>query len=99
SYTFTVHTGNNVAPWMNGINGTGEYTYYVSAGDVVNFTSTLSNDNPSEVMDIIGQTNIPSGYSATNPPTNGGTFSFNWNTNPSTPTGSYTYTLTANDGN
>lgn len=95
-----VSSPNNIAPWMDGINGTGEYTYYVSAGDLVSFTSTLFNDNVSEVIDITVSNSIPSNFSATEPSTSGGTFSFAWQTNQyTTPTGTYTYTLNADDRN
>ncbi len=97
--TIAVHTFDNLPPWMDGINGTGNYTIYVSQGNTVSFTSTLFNDNPSELIDVEFQTNIFSGLNFSLPGTSGGTFSFNWQTSLATPPGTYLYTLTANDGN
>jgi hypothetical protein len=95
----TVHSANNQAPWMNGINGSGDYTIYVNQGDAVSFTSTLFNDDPSEVMDINDMDNIPSNFSNIIPSTSGGNFSFDWQTNTSTSTGEYYFTLIADDKN
>lgn len=98
--SLTVHTYDNLAPWMDGINGSGHYTIYVNQGDAVNFTSTLYNDNPSEVIDIEFETNVPSsGLNFSLPGTGGGTFSFNWQTSLATPMGEYYYTLIADDRN
>jgi hypothetical protein len=94
-----VNSHDNLPPWMDGINGTGEYTYYVSQGDAVFFNSVLSNDYSNELMEITTSTNIPSGFQA-NPPTEWGSiFSFSWVTSLTTSTGEYYYTLTANDKN
>jgi hypothetical protein len=97
--TIAVHTLNNLPPWMDGINGSENYTIYVNQGNTVSFTSTLYNDNPSEQILINSQTNIPSGYSTSDPSTSGGIFSFTWATSLSTSPGIYTFTLTANDQN
>ncbi len=99
--TLNVSSPNNIAPWMDGINGTGEYTYYVSQGDAVFFNSLLSNDNSNEVMLITNQVvNLPSGGFATIPPSSsGGVFSFSWATSLATPVGEYHYILSANDRN
>ncbi|MNU61076.1 hypothetical protein D3C71_502790 [compost metagenome] len=97
--TLTVNSQNNVAPWMDGINGTGEYTYYVSQGDAVFFNSVLSNDHLNEVMNIVPQTNVPSGFSVILPTISGSVFSFSWVTSSLIPTGEYYYTLTVDDQN
>ena len=104
TYGFTVHTDNNVAPWMNGINGTGEYTYYVTAGDVASFTSTVLNDNSNEQLVYTLTDNIPTAivHNITLPPTgqNGGALNFSMTTHPfGTLPGSYTFTLMADDQN
>ncbi len=99
TYTFTVHSQNNIAPWMNGINGSGDYTIYVNQGNTVSFTSNLYNDNNNEVM-LVSQTNtIPSSFSYTLPTTSGGVMSFSWATNSSTPLGTHTFKVIANDQN
>ncbi|MNU61078.1 hypothetical protein D3C71_502810 [compost metagenome] len=97
--TLTVNSQNNLAPWMDGINGTGEYTYYVSQGDAVFFNSVLSNDHLNEVMNIVPQTNVPSGFSVILPTISGSVFSFSWVTSSLIPTGEYYYTLTVDDQN
>jgi hypothetical protein len=97
--TLNVHSQNNVAPWMDGINGTGEYTYYVSQGDAVFFNSILSNDHLNEQIFYDNSTNLPSGYLAVTPSTWGGAFSFSWVTSLATSTGEYHYTVKVSDGN
>jgi hypothetical protein len=97
--TIAVHTLNNLPPWMDGINGTGDYTIYVNQGNTVSFTSTLYNDNPSEVITYTQDHNIPSSFSALFPPSGGRMFFFTWTTSLSTSPGIYTYTLRANDSN
>ncbi|GAA0875869.1 hypothetical protein GCM10009118_22780 [Wandonia haliotis] len=99
SLTLVVHTADNLAPWMDGINGTGEYTYYVSAGGLVSFTSTLYNDDPSEQIVYFETYDIPSSFTTVPPSPAGGTFSFNWQTSPATPPGEYYFTLSADDRN
>ncbi len=63
---------------MNGINGSGEYTIYVNQGGAISFTSTLFNDNTSEVMLVTNNTSQFGGISHTFlPPSNsGGAMSF-----------------------
>lgn len=97
--TLNVNSQNNVAPWMDGINGTGEYTYYVSQGDAVFFNSVLSNDHLNELMDIEDYSTIPSGYIVNQPQTWGGVLSLSWVTSLNTPTGEYHYILTVSDQN
>lgn len=99
SVTVAVHTEDNLPPWMDGINGTGEYTYYVSAGDLVSFTSTLYNDDPSEQIDISTVNNASPNLVFTPSPPSGGTCSFSWQTSPATPPGEYTFTLHTDDQN
>jgi hypothetical protein len=98
--TLTVSSQNNVAPWMDGINGTGEYTQYVRQGDAVFFNSLLSNDNSNENMLITPDpSNLPTGYIYSLPSQTGGIFSFSWVTSLATPVGEYHYYLTADDQN
>ncbi|MNJ91898.1 hypothetical protein D3C87_95530 [compost metagenome] len=99
SITLNVNSQNNIAPWMDGINGTGEYTYYVSQGDAVFFNSLLSNDHLNENMIFSNSTTVPSGYIATQPSPQGGIFSFSWVTSLNTAVGEYHYYLTADDKN
>jgi hypothetical protein len=82
----TVHSGNNVAPTMNGIDGNiNSYTYYVNEGGSVNFTSTIFN-NAGETVTTTYPLGIPSGFNvnAPNPSQNGGTVTI---------TGQTTYTM------
>ncbi|TSJ47575.1 T9SS type A sorting domain-containing protein [Fluviicola chungangensis] len=97
--TLNVNSQNNIAPWMDGINGTGEYTYYVSQGDAVFFNSLLSNDHPNEEIDLIPNTNIPPGFITIPPGSSGGVFSFSWMTSLGTSVGEYYYQITAFDNN
>ncbi|WP_430404840.1 T9SS type A sorting domain-containing protein [Fluviicola sp.] len=97
--TLNVSSQNNVAPWMDGINGTGEYTYYVSQGDAVFFNSLVSNDHPEEEIEFLSSTTIPSGYSVATPTGAGTVLSLSWVTSFATPTGEYHYYLTADDKN
>jgi hypothetical protein len=103
THTETLHLNvnaqNNLAPWMDGINGTGEYTYYVKQGDAVFFNSVLSNDYSNEQMLISGTWNGPSNIGITFPTTSGSIFSLSWVTLLVTPIGEYHYVLTANDQN
>jgi hypothetical protein len=97
----TVHSVGNAAPWMNGINGTGEYTTYVIAGQTVSFSSTLFNDNSSEVLTTTyDPENLVGNFSINLPVSQAGTVSFNWNTVADvTPTGNYHFTVTSKDNN
>jgi hypothetical protein len=97
--TLNVSSPNNIAPWMDGINGTGEYIYYVRQGDGVFFNSLISNDHPNEEIDILPETDIPSNYMATISSSFGGTFSLTWITTLATPTGEYYYQIKAIDDN
>ncbi len=98
--TLTVNSQNNVAPWMDGINGTGEYTYYVSQGDAVFFNSVLSNDHPNEQIQYSVLSNtIPGNPLIVLPSTSGGIFSLSWVTSSLIPTGEYHYTFRADDQN
>lgn len=77
----TVHSGNNVAPTMNGIDGNiNSYTYYVNAGNPVSFTSTIFNNAGETVISTV--LNAPNGFVVVTPPngTNGGIVTFNWQT-------------------
>ncbi|GAB5418445.1 MAG: hypothetical protein Crog4KO_33410 [Crocinitomicaceae bacterium] len=64
SITLTVHSQNNLAPWMDGVNGTGDYTFYMSSDQYYpsySFTSNIYNDNSNEdLIYSLGNTNIPS---------------------------------------
>lgn len=97
--TLNVSSPTNIAPWMDGINGTGEYTYYVSQGDAVFFNSLLSNDHLNEEIDLIPNTNIPPGFITIPPGSSGGVFSFSWVTTLATSVGEYYYQITAFDNN
>ncbi|WP_343634444.1 T9SS type A sorting domain-containing protein [Fluviicola sp.] len=97
--TLNVNSPNNIAPWMDGINGTGEYTYYVTQGDAVFFNSLLSNDHINEEILYSNYNTIPNGFTFNYPPEYGGLFSLSWVTSFNTPTGEYHYFLTANDQN
>lgn len=99
SITLNVSEQNNLPPWMDGINGWGEYTIYVQQGQTVSFTSTLYNDHSNEVLTITTTNTIPSSFTANLPTDWEESLNFHWNTNNSTPTGEYHYILTANDRN
>ena len=94
-----VNSHDNLPPWMDGINGTGEYTYYVSQGDAVFFNSVLSNDYSNEIITYSHPNNIPSNFTFLDPSSSGGIFSFSWATLINTPTGEYYFQLSANDNN
>ena len=38
--------------WMNGINGSGDFTIFANQGDIINFNSNLFNDNFIELIKI-----------------------------------------------
>lgn len=94
-----VNSHDNLPPWMDGINGTGEYTYYVSQGDAVFFNSVLSNDYSNELMFLDYESTVLPGYLAVQPSIWGNVLSFSWATSLNTPTGEYHYILTASDQN
>ncbi|WP_430404834.1 T9SS type A sorting domain-containing protein [Fluviicola sp.] len=98
--TLNVSSPTNLPPWMDGINGTGEYTYYVSQGDAVFFNSVLSNDHPNEeiLYNVISNT-IPSSHLVNLPGLWGGIFSLSWVTSLATAPGEYHYIFKANDQN
>ncbi|MCH2229447.1 MAG: T9SS type A sorting domain-containing protein [Crocinitomicaceae bacterium] len=95
----TVHSANNQTPWMNGINGSGNYTIYVSQGNTVSFNSTLFNDDLSENLVIVSTDNIPSSFNDIKPLVAGDNLYFSWQTHMTTPTGSYYYNLNVKDNN
>lgn len=47
SINVIVHPNNNTPPYVNGINNTGEYTYFANSGDIISF-DIPSFDNPDE---------------------------------------------------
>jgi len=100
--TLTVHTDDNLAPWMNGINGSGEYTYYVQAGQSFSFTSNVLNDNSNESLIYSTIDNIPTSitHNISPPPTgqNGGVMNFSMTTSISDQ-GVYNFSLVADDQN
>jgi hypothetical protein len=97
--TLNVNSPNNIAPWMDGINGTGEYVYYVSQGDAVFFNSLLSNDHLNENILITTSTTLPTGYAVSAPTGAGTVLSLSWVTSLATPVGEYHYYLIADDKN
>ena len=113
SVTLNVHSSNNLAPWMNGIqnlsNGTlgnDPFTVYVQQGQIVSFNSQLFNDNSNEIIStILISSTIPNSITQTIPPSDGNnqTLSFYWNTGqgfaPNASPGVYEFTLNSNDGN
>lgn len=112
SITLTVHSQNNLAPWMDGVNGTGDYTFYVSSGVAYppfTFVSNFYNDNSSELLTYTaGPTNIPvqTAYSISLPNqfTSGGQMTFSINTSWTiglldTPPGTYYFTILVTDDN
>lgn len=100
--TLIVHSLSNQAPSMNGINGGGEYTYYVNAGSSFNFTSNVSNDNSNEQLNYFVTDNIPASilHNISSPPDgqNGGTMSFTMSPNFYSQ-GIYTFSIKSNDQN
>lgn len=107
SITFTVHPQNNVAPWMNGINGSGEYTMYVNAdpnsSEQINFTSDIFNDNSNEQVEIYDITYDLSPSVLYGLTENGNSISFQWNYGsgiaPDAPPGEYSFTVFLKDDN
>ncbi len=111
--TLNVHSNNNLAPWMNGIQnlsngtmGTDIYTVYIHQREILSFTSQLFNDNSNELIATnLISTNIPNSFTQTILPSYGNnqTLSFYWNTGqgfvPIVSPGIYEFTLTSNDGN
>jgi gliding motility-associated-like protein len=51
SVNVVVHPNNNIPPYLNGINNTGEYTYFANDGDYISFTIP-SFDNPTEEVEL-----------------------------------------------
>lgn len=103
THTETIHLNvnshDNLPPWMDGINGTGEYTYYVSQGDAVFFNSVLSNDYSNELMFLDYYNTIPPGHLVVQPSIWGDVLSLSWVTSSATTVGEYHYILTASDQN
>lgn len=100
-----VHSSNNLPPWMNGINGSGDFTIFANQGDIINFNSNLFNDNLNEiVISNMTYNDIPTAMSVVNLPNNlnSQTLFFNWNTNNNgvlISPGNYEFTFTASDYN
>jgi len=88
-----------VAPTMNGINGTYDYTIYTNAGLPLEFSSFIFN-NAGEIVSWTQQNNLPSGHLLVMPPenSNGGTVTFKW-TPMVNATGDYYFTLYLKDNN
>jgi hypothetical protein len=105
SITLNVHDPNNIAPWMDGINGTGEYTIYVNQGEILSFSSTLYNDHSNEeIVNNIIPPSIPNIFFSTSYPIeNTGFFNFSLNAGfgsiPDLPQGSYTFIVDTKDLN
>lgn len=109
--TLNVHSNNNLAPWMNGIQnlsngtlGSDPYTVYVQQGQVLSFNSQLFNDNSNENLQNTYVSNITSSFFNLSYPLNGiGNLTVFWDTGqgfaPNVSPGIYEFTLTSNDGN
>jgi hypothetical protein len=109
--TLNVHSNNNLAPWMNGIQnlsngtlGSDPYTVYVQQGQVLSFNSQLFNDNLNEdLLNSISNYQQSQYLNISFPTNNVGIFNFYWNTGqgfaPNVSPGIYEFTLTSNDGN
>lgn len=109
--TLNVHSNNNLAPWMNGIQnlsngtlGSDPYTVYVQQGQMLSFNSQLFNDNTNENLQNTYVSNITSSFFNLSYPINGiGNLTVFWNTGqgfaPNVSPGIYEFTLTSNDGN
>ncbi|WP_294672676.1 gliding motility-associated C-terminal domain-containing protein, partial [uncultured Fluviicola sp.] len=99
--TLTVNslTG-QVAPTMNGVNGTNEYTVYVQSGGTVSFNSLISNNSGELVEANLTSESIPTPFNLSLPPntSNGGNMSFSWQT-PLNYSGIYDFTVYVKDNN
>lgn len=96
SVNVTVHTNNNVAPYTNGVNGSGNNVIYVQSG-ANNCESIPSFDTPNENV-LISSNNVPNGASF-NPviqPQQIGTFCW---TPPYGQTGVYNFDVITTDNN
>lgn len=111
SIVLTVHSQNNIAPWMDGVNGTGDYTFYVNSGvfyPPFSFVSNFYNDHANENLNYLNtSTNLPSNvsYVISLPQGNtpGGQMTFSISTGGSfiydIPPGNYYFTVLAIDNN
>lgn len=100
--TLIVHSQNNIAPWMDGVNGSGEYTAYVQQGEAVYFFSNLYNDYAVELLTTLPNFgNLPpnSSHLYNDPNINGGIWDFSISTSLTTPPGEYSFTIHAQDNN
>lgn len=98
SLTLVVHTANNLAPWMDGINGTGEYTYYVQAGETVNFNVPTGNDNSNELVNLLQVDQVEGNLSFPNNGSTNPTMQYYWET-PAFNSGIYNFDIAITDNN
>ncbi len=101
---FVVYSANNDAPEMNGINGTGEYVLYANQGDIITFSSQISNDNSNETfIASLLSSNIPTNFSQISLDNNNHQINFFWNTGqsfvPNSSTGTYQFVIKTDDNN
>lgn len=96
SVNVTVHTNNNVPPYTNGVNGTGNNVIYVQSG-ANNCENIPSFDTPNEVV-FISSPNYPSGSFFSNDLSNQQIGTFCW-APPYGQTGVYNFDVVTTDGN
>ncbi|MEN9302336.1 MAG: hypothetical protein RL264_765 [Bacteroidota bacterium] len=96
SINVVVHSSANNAPYLNGINNTGEYIAYAHAGEQVCF-DIPSFDNANEVVTMIGSSGIPnSTFQSNGVPFNTGHFCWTPQNNTQ---GSFYFDVTVTDNN
>jgi len=98
-YSLSVQNTTNVAPWFDGINGSGEFTAYVTSGNGIGFSSTLFNDNAGELLTVNENTSgIPFPVTLIRPFQSGEQMQFWWQTT-GVPPGTYSFLLITDDHN
>lgn len=98
TFTFTVHSQNNIAPWLGSINGSGDYTIYVNAGNAVNFTVNTGNDNSNENVQLQQLNGVLGSITFTNNGQSSPTLNYFWQTSTTT-SGEYSIQVSATDDN
>jgi len=98
-FSLSVQNTTNVAPWFDGINGSGEFTAYVTSGNGIGFSSTLFNDNAGELLTVNENTSgIPFPVTLIRPFQSGEQMQFWWQTT-GVPPGTYSFLLITDDHN